>query len=262
MGQYLGNWLLVEAPVNPPQPFGIFSVVEPRLTIDEHWRSGIQWQSQACGDAKVTTGPCIDEISPLTPDDYCSISQFDPFTVYIYDNDPLPGHTIEQHKAQASQRLINAEQRAVEEKLWSEFTSSVALENLFAYDPRFALGWVEQKLSQQYNGTGIIHISHLFATLVWDSLVVSGGKTTTAHGTPVAIGAGYDSINNPVTDYLTIIGTGNMIMYRGEIDTREQAIATGTNNVSYVAQRDYAIGWDCTIVGAGVQVTPIPSNNN
>jgi hypothetical protein len=131
--------------------------------------------------------------------------------------------------------------------------------DLSGFEPRFALGWVEQQLSQQYNGTGIIHMSHLFATLVWDSLIVSGGKLTTAHGTPVAVGSGYDSINNPLTDPLVVIGTGNVVMYRGEIDMREQAIATSTNNVSYVAQRDYAIGWDCTTIGAQVTVPRLVS---
>ena len=93
MGTQLSTFHLVEAPAVVPYRHGLFSVVEPRVVgltggvIDEHWRLGVTWQSQACSLAKETTGPCIDsDVAALTPDEYCSVAEFDPFTVYAYND--------------------------------------------------------------------------------------------------------------------------------------------------------------------------------
>lgn len=257
MGNLLNTWHPVEAPAVVPQPYGLFTVAEPRLSTDEHWRIGVTWQSQACGLTKVTTGPCIDEVAALTPDDLCSVRQFEPFTVYTYNNDAVPGRTLDEHRADAVARLVGAEQRSVEEKVWAMMGAEVGVPiDLSGQDIRFGLGYVEQILAQDFNGLGVIHMSHLVATLLWDALVVTGGRVSTVHGTPVAIGAGYDTGINPLTTDGTIFGTGPMVMYRGDIDTREQAIARDTNNVSFIAQRDYVVGWDCGTVGVRVPHTP------
>jgi hypothetical protein len=256
MGIQLGAWHQVEAPAIVPQPYGLFTVAEPRLSTDEHWRLGVQWQSQGCGLTKVTTGPCIADVEALDPDDLCSVREFDPFTVYAYNNDAVVGRTLQEHMADATTRLVASEQRSVEEQVWGLISAEVgAPVDLTSQDIRFGFGYVEQALAQQFNGLGVIHISHLVATLLWDALVISGGRVTTLHGTPVVVGAGYDIVN-PLTSPGTIFGTGPMVMYRGDIDTREQAIDKSTNNVSYIAQRDYVIGWDCGSVGVLVPHTP------
>ncbi len=259
MGASLDTWHLVDAPTVVPQPYGIFSVAETRLTTDEHWRLGIRWQSQACSQVKETTGECIipREGEALEPDDYCYVAEFEPFTVYAYDNDSIPGHTLEEHRAQVVQRLINGEQRAVEERVWAAITADAGAPlDLSAYDLRFALGYVEQQVSQNYSGTGVIHMSHLVATLLWDALFVSGGRLQTLHGTPVVVGAGYDTATDPLTRVGYIYGTGAMVLYRGDIDTRESAIDKAVNQVSYIAQRDYAVGWDCYSVAVKATTDP------
>lgn len=257
MGAQLDTWQLVEAPPVVPLPYGIFSVAEPRLSTDEHWRLGIRWQSQACSATKVTTGPCIDaEVPPLDPDDYCSVSEYEPFTVYTYDDDSIPGHTLEEHLANARQRLLNTEQRSVEEYLWANMVADATSTTLTGAPAGVVLGYVEQVLNQNYGGQGVIHMNRLTATFLWEYLEVSGGRLMTKLGTPVVAGAGYESVSAPLSNDFTIFGTGPLVIYRGDVDTRQQAVDKATNQVSYIAQRDYVVGWDCVAYGAVGEFIP------
>lgn len=250
MGQNLSTWQLVEQPVVVPHPFGLFSIAEPRLTTDEHWRLGVQWQSQACLEDYVTYGPCIEnDPSPLTSNSDCVVKQYEPFTVYAYNTDPIPGHSLAEHRDQTVQRLINGEQIVAERKLWADMIASPdATIDASAYTPTYALAVAEQAIAEAYPGTGIIHMSRQSATILWANLVVSGGKMQTLLGTPVVVGAGYDNaVGSPIATS-SIFATGPVLLYRGDIDTREQAINKAHNEVSYVAQRDYVLGWDCYAV--------------
>jgi hypothetical protein len=112
---------LVEAPASVPYRYGLFSVAAPRTTeltelgADPHWRNGITWVSQSCGAVGATQEFCIDEVDPeLAPDERCDIREFEPFSVYAYNDDSIPGFTLQQHEAHAVQRLLHAEQYTVE----------------------------------------------------------------------------------------------------------------------------------------------------
>lgn len=257
MGAQLDTWQLVEAPPVVPLPYGIFSVAEPRLTTDDHWRLGVQWQSQACSTTKVTTGPCIEpERGSLTPDDYCSVSQYDPFTVYAFNDDPVVGHTMDEDLANTIQRLIATEQRSVEEQLWTLLgLGAVSTTALPAVPAGVTLGYLEQILAQNYGGQGVIHMSRLVATFLWEYLEVQGGKLVTKLGTPVVAGAGYDNIVAPGTDF-TMYASGPVVLYRGDIDTRQNALNRATNQASIIAQRDYVLGWDCVAYGVTSKFIP------
>lgn len=257
MGAQLETWQLVEAPPVVPLPYGIFSVAEPRLSTDDHWRLGVQWQSQACSSTKVTTGNCIDvEVPALTPDDYCSVSQYDPFTVYAYNDDAVVGHTLEEHLANTIQRLIATEQRSVEESLWAMLgTGAVSTTALPTVSSGVALGYLEQILAQNYGGVGVIHMSRLAATHLWEFLEVQGGKLVTKLGTPVVAGAGYENITTPTADF-TMFASGPVVLYRGDIDTRENSLDRATNQASIIAQRDYVLGWDCVAYGVTANFVP------
>lgn len=251
MGTQLDTWQLVEAPPVVPLPFGIFSVAEPRLTTDDHWKVGVQWQSQACTSTSSGVGVCEAlEPAPLfTPTDYCSVSQFDPFFVYAYNTDPVVGHTLEEHQANTVQRLIASEQRSAETALWNQLvTASGALVNLAGFEPGVALGYLEQILAINYGGQGVIHMSRMTATLLWEYLQVQGGKLVTKVGTPVVAGAGYDALTNPPDKFIMYV-SGPVVLYRGEVDVRANAVDKANNQVSIVAQRDYVLGWDCSSYG-------------
>jgi hypothetical protein len=250
MGTQLDTWQLVEAPPVVPLPYGIFSVAEPRLSTDDHWRLGVQWQSQACSATKVTTGPCIDpEVEPLDKDDYCSVSQYEPFTVYAYNNDDVIGHSIDEHLANTIQRLVATEQRSVEEQLWSSLVAnSVSTISLTAFNPGVVLGYLEQQLAENYGGQGAIHMNRLTATYLWEYLQVQGGRLVTKLGTPVVAGAGYDALVSPLDEF-TMFASGPLVIYRGDVDTRQSALDRAINQASIIAQRDYVLGWDCVAYG-------------
>jgi hypothetical protein len=258
MGTQLDTWQLVDAPPVVPLPYGIFSVAEPRLSTDDHWRLGVQWQSQACSATKVTTGTCIDpEVEPLDKDDYCSVSKYEPFTVYAYNNDDVIGHSIDEHLANTIQRLVATEQRSVEEQLWSMLQAGASSTTTLTTLPQgVALGYLEQILAQNYGGTGVIHMSRLAATFLWEYLEVQGGKLVTKLGTSVVAGAGYDNITTPGDDF-TMFASGPVVLYRGDVDTREQALDRAVNQASIIAQRDYVLGWDCVAYGVTTNFIPV-----
>lgn len=266
MGTQLATWHLVEAPAAVPYRFGLFSQVTPRTSeltgagLDEHWRLGVQWMSQACGDAKLTTGPCINsEVSPLTPDDYCSVSKFDPFTVYAYNNDDVPGFSMDEDVANAVARLTNGEQEAAETQVWNLATTAIGVDvvDLTAYPLWYGLGYIEQALAESYGAQGVIHMNRLTATMLADQLRIEGGRLFTLLGTPVVAGAGYEKIGATAPTEGLIYGTGPLVMYRGDVDTRQTAINKATNQASIIAQRDYVVGWDCVAVGAEVSLAVV-----
>ena len=260
MGTQLQTFHLVEAPAPVPYRHGLFSVVEPRVvglvggTIDEHWRLGVTWQSQACSEAKETTGPCINsEVSPLTPDEYCSVVEYDPFTVYAYNDDAVPGHTLAEHEANAIARLTAGEQLAAEKHLWTQMGAAAgAPTDITAFDLEYGLAWVEQALAERYGSQGVIHMSRLSVIMAKDLLRVEGARLTTYAGTPVVAGGGYDVVGATTPSTATILATGPLVMYRSEIDTRQNAVDKSINSVSIIAQRDYVLGWDCVAFGAEV----------
>lgn len=250
MGTQLDTWQLVDAPPVVPLPYGIFSVAEPRITTDDHWRLGVKWQSQACGSTKITTGPCIEpERGDLIPDDYCSITEYDPFTVYAYNNDAVIGHTLNEHLANTVQRLVATEQRSVEEQLWTSLVAnSVSTLSLTTFSAGVVLGYLEQQLAENYGGQGVIHMNRLTATYLWEYLQVQGGRLVTKLGTPVVAGSGYDALSTPLDEF-KMFASGPVVIYRGDVDTRENAVSKSNNEVSIIAQRDYVLGWDCVAYG-------------
>jgi len=261
VGTQLATWHMVEAPTAVRYRFGLFSQVTPRTSDisggGDHWRLGVQWISQACASAKLTTGPCIDEeVAPLTPDNYCSVSKYDPFTVYAFNNDEVPGFSMAEDEANTILRLTNGEQEAAEEYVWDIATAAIGgdLVDLTAYPLWYSLGYVEQALAEAYGGQGVIHMSRLTATMLADQLRVEGGRLFTLLGTPVVAGGGYDKIGSTTPSESLIYGTGPMVMYRSEIDTRQTAMKKDTNQASIIAQRDYVIGWDCVAVGGQVSL--------
>lgn len=266
MGTQLATWHMVEAPAAVPYRFGLFSQVTPRAAgltangFDDHWRLGVQWISQACALAKTTTGPCIDvEVAPLTPDDYCSVSKFDPFTIYAYNDADLPGFTQTEHEQNAIARLSNGEQYAAETHLWGlmDAATSGNVTDLTSHDILYGLGYVEQVLAEKYGGQGVIHMSRLATTMLSHLLHTEGGRLFTYIGTPVIAGGGYDVVDDSTPSTTTIFGSGPLVLYRSDIDTRQSAIDKATNQESIVAQRDYVLGWDCVAVGAEVTLTTV-----
>lgn len=264
MGISIDTFHLVDAPALVPYGFGIFSVAEPRPVLEPHWRLGVKWQSQGCHATQVTTGLCIDpEVSPLTPDDYCSVLTYEPFTVYAYNNDDIPGHSLAQHQQNAIDRLVNSEQRSVEEQLWTMMqTEAGGVTDLSGAPLDYVLGYIEQRAAETYGGTAVIHMNRLTTTMMVSHLYKQGGRLVTSLNTPIVSGGGYELVGDSPGVVAEIYFTGPLAIWRGDIDTRQNAVNKSNNEVSIVAQRDYVIGWDCVVEGVQFtldQSTPDPS---
>lgn len=251
---------IVDEPQSAQYQYGVFSVVTPRTDDGSHWRGGVRWRAQSCGNAHETSGPCVDSTSAvgnwLSPDFYgCDVVAYDPFIVYAYNNDSVAGASMDIHRANAINRLTTGEQEIVEEHLWALLAANAPVSAPAQAGIVYALGYVEQALAERYGNKGVIHMSRLAATMAiagGGALRVSGSQLVTALGTPVVAGGGYNKIGLSSPTTATVYGTGPLVAYRGPIETVDQPgaqIDRAVNSVSLTAQRDYVIGWDCVVVG-------------
>ena len=256
---------LVPAPIAIPRRFGLFSQAEIRTAqvteagVDEHWRLGIQWQSQNCSTVKVTTNDCLtagmSEYPPgeaKDPDEYCEVREFAPFTVYAYNDDDIPGHTLAEHEQNAIARLVNDEQRAVEAEVWTNILAEAgAPVDLTAFTAKQGLGALEAGWADLHGIQPTVHLSVNAATVLGDCLYREGSRLFTYTGSPVVVGGGYFL---PSADAAIIAVTGPVVMYRSEINTQANAVAKATNQVSIIAERDYVVGWDCGSLAATISL--------
>jgi hypothetical protein len=255
---------LVPAPIAIPRRFGLFSQAEIRTAqigangVDEHWRMGVQWQSQNCSTVKVTTSDCLTDGETTEtgnakdPDAYCEVREFAPFTVYAYNDDDIPGATLSEHEQNAIARLVNDEQRAAEEHVWAAILAEAgAPTDLSIYTAKQGLGALEAEWADAHGIQPTVHLSVSAATVLGDCLYREGGRLFTYTGSPVIVGGGYYL---PTVDEAIIAVTGPVVVYRGEINTQANAVAKATNQVSIVAERDYVVGWDCDALAATISL--------
>lgn len=240
MSNLLDANLWVEAPPVVPYRFGLFSAVDPRPLDDPHWRLGVRWESDACGQLAAAFDPClVEDVDALEPDPRCVIASFDPFTVYAFATDSLGSGDVD---AKAVARLTNGEQHAAEAALWGLLTGAATPVDLSEHTPEVALGWVEQQIADVYGGLGVIHANRQTVTVLGDAVEREGSRLVTRLGTPVVAGGGYGS-------GLLIVGSGPIVMYRSAIETWS-APDRRTNSASTIASRTYLVGYDCTPVAA------------
>lgn len=257
---------IVQPPIATPRRFGLFSQAEIRTAqldatgVDEHWRLGIEWQSQNCAEVKVTTDNCLvlgsdrEGGNEKTPDAYCEVRSFAPFTVYAYDDDDIPGATLAQHEQNAIARLVNDEQRAVEANVWTAILAEAGAPTDYTGNTaEMGLGALEAAWADLHGITPTVHLSVNAATVLASYLYREGGRMFTATGSPVIVGGGYFDAS---VDTAVIAVTGPMVLYRSEINTQANAVNKATNQVSIIAERDYVVGWDCTALAATISLCP------
>jgi hypothetical protein len=230
----------IEAPEVKPHPFGLFSVAPPATPSGTDWQVGVSWESWACMTPNVTRSSCIDGLADAPPKemDVCPNTQdVKPFTVYM--GVKLTGQSQDVARTQAGAILEDAEEYAVEQGLWQTLAADVT--ESAALSPLGALAAVEDALADGYMGLGTIHMSRGMATRLGTVLVRNGDHIETTVGTPVAVGAGYEST--------AIYGTGGVLIARGPVDTIE-AFAPSVNDLLVIAERTYVVNYDCFATGS------------
>lgn len=265
----MANEQVVPAPNGTPYRFGLFSVLDFAVDPDERFNiAGITWQSQGCGGPGVTVNSCIDpDVDPLTPEPPCSVQAFDPFTVYVYETDSLGSASMADMRETVRQRLLAAEQFGAEMQMSTMMLDAATpIAVTVGSDPASkvaaAVAVVEQELATMTGNTGVIHMSRFAASLVSDQLTVQGGKLVTKLGTPVAAYGGWKDYSTftPLGLWMAnpeafgaptiITGTGPLVGYRGALELDEATPELKINDASIIAQRGYALGWDCGVVAA------------
>jgi len=260
------------APVSAPRAFGGLSVFDFE-DYGEHAGLGMTWDTTACFQSGFTYNACVDPSrDPLTASG-CNIQGYaDPFAVYTYDTDSIGAgsRSIAQHEANATARLLAAEQWGFEQYLVAYLIANktdVAMAglapaadgNTTAQRAFIALATAEEATAQITNNERTLFMNTWLGSLLISqgALKPFGGVMKTQLGSRVAITA-----TNPLTGTspATIYGSGPWKTHRGAVETLNGTTAPGTavNDVSIIAQRVYAIGTACGVVAVDSGILKVP----
>lgn len=276
--------ILAEGAPRLALPFGLFSVLTPRPEGDRHWMNGVQWETLTCDPASGIGQPdCIpDERDGSTvavglPKNFADgvpVGDATAFTVYGSFKCSPVGNSPEAAQLKANQHLLVREEARVEQALWTGDLSNTP--NLgVAYDltasgavpPLVALGLLEAYIATEYGSQGVIHIarSDALALAVDGAIKFSGSQATTALGTPVVVGSGYDQAAGPLgapaaasTGWAYV--TPALFGYRSDVtyasNRAGDLLDRATNDLYAIAERHYLIGFDPCGLGAANYTLP------
>jgi hypothetical protein len=248
----------IPAPALIPAPFGLFSVALQPAPADNGWQGGVWWQVNGCNDVGITYGVCnVDSVVPaLDPNVTCDIATAQPFTVYARSDLSMGGMPLAQRQQRARDVLQGGEQHAVEQMLWQMFLAATPTPDDTATSQQEAIARVEGLVRDSYGGTPVLHLSPFTATMISGTAFrVEGGVLQTFLGSRVVAGSGYDVASPGPTDAVSVVGTGNIVVVRGDIFDVGQVINRETNQVDSLVERTYVVGWDCTAVRVEVPAT-------
>lgn len=255
--------LLVAGPTITPVPYGLLSVAQLVDDTDPHWRSGVEYDVAPCDAAAVTEGNCGavgDEKTATTTGRTTGCA--DAFTVYARVDCSTVG-SYDGSVAAVSQALQNGEGRAAERRFWTADLASDAATGCgdaadvissSATDLVEAIGLLEGQLGICYGGLGVIHVPRwALAKLAAESQLTSaGGRLKTIGGTLIAAGAGYSNTSpsgdTPAAGTSWLYATGGITARRSPVQvtsSAQQSVNRSNNSQVLIAERTYAIGWDC-----------------
>lgn len=253
---------VTNAPVSAPRAFGGLSVFDFE-DYGEHAGLGMTWDTTACFQSAVTYNACVDpSVDPLTASGCNTQGYANPFAVYTYDTDSIGAgsRSMAQHEANATARLLAAEQWGFEQYLMANLIANKTDVPIAGKPPGAAhsssselalvcLATAEEATAQITNNERILFMNTWLGSLLISNgaLKPFGGVMKTHLGSRVAITA-----TAPLTGTspATIYGTGPWKTHRGAVETLNGTTPPGTsiNDVSIIAQRTYAIGTACGVV--------------
>lgn len=114
------------------------------------------------------------------------------------------------------------------------------------------LGRLQSALADCYDGIGVIHVPRVLEPALTDAglIVRDGTNYRTTQGHKVVLGAGYlgSSPSGTTSDATAwVYATGPLFIYRSDvfIPRQREMIDRASNALTTLAERTYAIGWDC-----------------
>lgn len=258
--------MVVDGIPRQPLPYGLFSVLVPRISADAHWEyDGVTWETLTCEPASgigVYNCENPDQTTGL-PKGFTAngdVGEADVFHVYgAYRCTPV-GHTLDYARDRAAEHLQVREEAVAEQAIWTGdldtegFAANAEEAVSGAVSITRAIGALEQWIARAYGSQGVLHMTReaAVAGIAADALVVVGNQVRTVLGTPVVAGTGYPGTGpagqEPTDGQTYIYVTPGLLGYRSEVfpgtDTVQAGFDKTNNNLTAVAERAYSIGWD------------------
>jgi hypothetical protein len=256
---------IVPAPVVPaPEPrglrYGLLTAANGPIDLpNPHGLGGgVKYEPVSCGFARVVPSDCAPIDKTFDPAD--EVVEQESFLVYATLECGSVGHTAAEIEAKVRRRLANGEQTAAEEGFADVLTAGVDAA-LVAPDPtdiESVVGALEQWLygsnpgQQKYGNVGFLHSPVRFAPyLGCRGLLIKDGLVWRTHmGTVMVFGGGYP-------DDGTIYISGQVTVWRAadvHVPSIEQTFNRTSNQWTALAEREYAVAYDC--VAARVNFAP------
>lgn len=253
-------------PVDTPSPrglrYGLLTAANGPLDLPEHARGGsIVYEPVSCGFARLDTVECSASDGP-TMDDADDLVYADAFLAYATYVCGSVGKSPAQMEDKVRQRLANGEQTIAEAGLADALSlAAVPLVPGDADDFRQVIGELEQWLygidGAAYGNRGYLHAPIRYAVLAARNglLIADGPAYRTPIGTIWSFGGGYP-------DDGRIFVTGNTTVYRSpdvDVPPAREVFNRSTNQYRMLAQREYAVAYDCVAAVADYTGDPAAS---
>ncbi|MFW6092051.1 MAG: hypothetical protein ACOC96_10275 [Actinomycetota bacterium] len=261
--------------VDGPEPrgrrYGLFAAAIGPLDLPmPHGRGGgVTFEPHSCGDAHPYPIEC-DTAEKVTQDE-AGIVEAAPFAVTATIECGTVGHTTAEDETRVLRRLESGEQRAAERALWSGQTDAgdsldidalVTASDLVtppdAESMASVVGALEQWLYADlaYGHTGYLHAQPIVAAYAADrGLVVRDGPLLrTPLGSIWVFGGGYPGTGEggaqPDGDDTWLHASGLVTVWRAPepwVAPVDQTTDRGTNQRLLLAEREYAVGFECGV---------------
>jgi hypothetical protein len=247
---------VVPAPAGRGLRYGLLTAATGPLSLpDPHGvGSGVQYEPNSCGHAHLYPVDCDDSPTNKTFDEPDPVTVAAPFVAYAtYTCSPV-GHTWAELEARVRQRLANGEQTIAEQGL-ADALAAAATPLVMVSDPTridAVVGELEQWLygidGANYGQVGYLHAPvRLLSEAARHGLVVADGKLLRTHlGTIWVFGGGYP-------DDGTVYISGQVVVFRSDdvfVPPPAQTFNRRTNQANLIAERVYAVGFDCVAASA------------
>lgn len=249
---------VVQAPAVDLRRGGLLSVADVRNEPNGKWEFGLDWQPDTCGMAHLTPHDCVDGPSGAKAFDGVSTVLSKSFATY-------KGVVCD---------YFGRDRYAEKARKGLEFSEAEAVERYFALNvlsgaldltptpgtgvaAGVALGILEEWTAEHYGGVATLHADRLVTTFLDASslLLRDPVNLRTAQGSLLANGA-YQAPVEAGKRWLW--ATGQVVLYKGQVIDRE-ASDTIHNKHYALAERPWAVGVECFVVGVLVTVTGAPA---
>jgi hypothetical protein len=250
--------LIVAAPEPLRRRYGLFDAAAGPLDLPAHGEGGgIRYVPLTCGTAYAYGIDCYntDNPAPAKPLDSDNEEiETGSFVVLSTLNCSAVGYTLDEYRTKVRRRLEGAEQAAVEDAFWTgaDFESnSLGIRSLAGtaedvdpgYDPGLitdVLGALERYAytEQGYGFQAVVHAPVEVAAFAAEAglVVPDGTRKVTPMGSVWDFGA-YPAGNVIITGQTTVWRTPDITIY--------DAFDNATNERLLVAERGYAVSFDC-----------------